>query len=144
VGPGIPNLRPGREQIIGLATPAGWILPVAKASGPVEDTLDAAAQPARGLQPRAPDRLQHLHNEPDIDRLHRQVAEDRASVRVQGVDPLGLMFGVAPARLVRRDPVFTLTAVRIWTNSALSGRINPKCGSVHKDGDDGTTDGISY
>ena len=71
------NLVTGRQQLIEMAAPARGVLALAVTTHrcPVDDRLDTAAQPARSLGLRVPDRFQHLHDEPDIDRLHGQGTE---------------------------------------------------------------------
>src|SRR5215813_78260 len=80
--------------------------PIAPGLGPVQDRLDAAAHAACGLWLRRPNGLEDLHDQSDIDLLHRQSAEDRTCIGLERVAPLVSMLLAAPARLVRGDVAF--------------------------------------
>ena len=75
-----------RQQFVEMAAPARWVFTVAVAARrcPVEDRLDPAAHPARGFGLLRPNRLNRPHDETDINNLHRELAEYRVDVTVEG------------------------------------------------------------
>lgn len=50
-----------------------------------------------------PDWFQHLEHQPNINRLHRQLAEDRIGISLKRSAPLRLVLLIAPACLMHRD-----------------------------------------
>ena len=75
-----------RQQFVEMAAPARRVFTVAVAARrcPVEDRLDPAAHPARGFGLLRPNRLNRPHDETDINNLHRELAEYRVDVTVEG------------------------------------------------------------
>src|SRR6478752_3064363 len=85
-----------------MTTPTGWVLTSPKTASfcPVEHALDAAAQTACCLRLPTPNRLQHSHYQISVSGLNWEVAENRAHVGIECIDPLASMFGISPTRLV--------------------------------------------
>jgi hypothetical protein len=101
----VPDLASGSEQVFLVTFPPRWVfaLPVASRRRPIEHALDPPTHPACRLRLRRPDRLQHLHHQPHIDRLDGQGAKDRVDVGMQRARPLRRVLGVFPAGLMRFD-----------------------------------------
>src|SRR3984893_5836891 len=99
------DLAARRQQLVEMTAPPPRVFafPVTAHGSPIEDSFDPPPQAARCLGLRLPDRLQGLHYEPDIDRLHRQGTENRARVAGQRVAPLVPMLRVPPAGVVGGD-----------------------------------------
>src|SRR6516225_2372941 len=70
---------------------------------PIEDDLNAAADPAGGVGLVLPDRLQAFEHQRRVDVLHWQIADDGMDVAIERVAPLLPMFRIAPAGLMRGD-----------------------------------------
>lgn len=99
------HFRPCWQQVFEMPFPACRVLTLSVASrfGPIENALNSAADPARGLCFGLPDRLQRLHDQPRVDRLDGQRAEDRIDVCRERRGPLSRVLRVFPARPVRCD-----------------------------------------
>lgn len=94
-----------REEMREIAFPLGWVWPLAEAAdrGGIKQRLDTAAHPARGFRLLGPDRIEHLHNKPSVDRRDRQFPQNGVDVSRQGVAPLLTMLGVAPTGFMTAD-----------------------------------------
>jgi len=99
------NLGAGRQEVIEVASPSGRVFSEAIAAGrrPVEHAFDPTPDPAGRLRLRGPDRFQHLHDKPDVDRLHRQLADRRVGEGGQRLPPLRLLLAAPPAGRVCVD-----------------------------------------
>src|SRR5579859_2542567 len=88
-----------------MAPPAGGVLTAAVAARrrPVEDAFDPASDPARRLWLGRPYRLDRLHDQPNVNSSHRQVADGRMDVGGECGIPLCAVLGVAPAGLMGGD-----------------------------------------
>src|SRR5271156_3796344 len=88
-----------------MAAPPGGVLTdaIAPHLRPIQYLLDPTAKSARRFRLCRPDRFEDFDNQTGIDRLDRQLANDRFGVRGEGRAPLRCVFGVAPAGLVTRD-----------------------------------------
>src|SRR5690349_3248404 len=62
-----------RQKVVEMASQASWVLAIAITLhlGPVEDTLDAAANSAGGFSLGRPDWLKNLHHKAGVDRGDR-------------------------------------------------------------------------
>src|SRR6516164_1815762 len=95
-----------------MSAPSRWVfaLAIAARRGPINDRLDAATHPAGGFRLCRPDRLQRLHNEPDVNSLYRERTENWKGIASQRGRPLRCVLGIFPPRLVSLDIGFgTLT-----------------------------------
>ena len=92
------NLFSPRHEVFKMPAPPRRVLAFAITARcrPVNDRLNTTAHPARCFRLRVPDRLQRLHDEPDIDCLHGQVAEHGIDVGFQCRRPLRRMPRIAP------------------------------------------------
>src|SRR5438445_642931 len=99
------DLRSLRQQVFQMPAPTGRVLalPVATRSSPIQYRLDPSSHPVRGFRLCMPNRLQRLHDEADIDRLNRQVTEDRVHITAECGRPLGGVLFATPAGSVRLD-----------------------------------------
>lgn len=118
----LPDLGPLRQQVLKVPLPAGRVLaaPVTASRCPIEHGLNAPPHPCCRLGLRGPDRLQRLHHQAGIDRLHWQVAEDRVGVGCQRGGPLRCVLVVASAGLVSLDVALGACA----EGDRLRGRYN--------------------
>jgi hypothetical protein len=93
------HLGARRQELGKMAGPAARVLApaVAAVGRPIQNGLHAAAEPAGGLRLRRPDRFDHLHHQRRVDRLHREVADDRIGVGLKRRRPLGRVLLVSPA-----------------------------------------------
>src|SRR6516225_2875678 len=100
-----PHLGLFRQQVVEMTPPATRVFacPDAARPRPIENTLDAAAKPARGLGLCRPYRLQSLHDERDVDVLRREGSEDGIDIGFQRCRPLRRMLWVPPPGVVRSD-----------------------------------------
>src|SRR5215472_14571399 len=96
------------EDMGEVAFPLCWVgtLPKAAHRRGVKHRLDATAHPARCLGLLRPDRIEHLHDKPGVDRSDRQLTQNRINVSGEGVAPLLPMLCVTPARLLSADKLF--------------------------------------
>ena len=94
-----------RQQVFEMASPACRVFALAISTGrcPIEDRFNPAPHPSGSLGLHCPDRLERLHDEPDVDGLHRQPAERGIDISAKRARPLGGMFRISPARFVRGD-----------------------------------------
>src|SRR5690349_12837885 len=81
-----------------MSPPPRRVLPLAMATCacPVQHLLHARTQAGRHFWLACPDRLEHLDDEPCIDILYRDIADNRDGVGLDGIGPLRSMLGVAP------------------------------------------------
>src|SRR5438552_1889620 len=88
-----------------MTAPARWVFPIPKAVhlGPVENRLDASADAASGLRPRAPQRLDRPHNEGRVNLLDGCFADDGGDIGGESIAPLLAVLAVMPPGLVRCD-----------------------------------------
>jgi len=107
-----------------VTAPACWVftLPVFAHRGPIQDALDTTAEPGRGLGLCAPNRLDRLHDEADIDRADREFAENRIGISFKRCRPLLGMIGVRPAGTMRRHITFGALLERHDRSLAQTGR----------------------
>src|SRR6516165_6055946 len=103
--PGPPYLRCLRQQVFEMALPPRWVLAHAIAAGrrPIQDALDAAAQPARGFWLLGPDRLEYAHDQCEVGRRDRQLTDYRIGITRQRCRPLRGMSRVPPASSLGGD-----------------------------------------
>jgi hypothetical protein len=109
------DLGPRREQFVEMARPACRVFAHSAAAdgGPIEDSFNSPSHSARCFRLGLPDRLQRLHDERDIDCLHRQGTEDRAPVAAQCVAPLARCFALRPLSSCSRE-IRALISVHGW------------------------------
>src|SRR5262245_27591810 len=90
-----------REEMVEMAAPPRRVLAAAKLAdlGPIQDALDAAANSARRLRLRRPDRLEHLQHQGRVDRPDRQGSEQRVDIGRERRAPLPPMLWIFPRRL---------------------------------------------
>src|ERR1700724_2066146 len=100
-----PHLGLFWQQIFEVAAPTRRVLALSIAArrSPIENAFDPAAHPACGLGLDCPDRLDHLHDEPYVDRLHRQRSEDGIDIGAERRRPLRRVLRISPACLMRGD-----------------------------------------
>ena len=91
------------QKIFKMPSPAGWVLALAEAMGfgPIQDYFDPTANTARRLRLNRPDRLQHSHDKPSVDRLNGQGTEYGRHVSSQSSNPLCSVLAIAPSDSVR-------------------------------------------
>src|SRR5215472_5915552 len=80
-----------------------FALPISACRRPIEDRFDSPAHPARGFGFIGPYRLQHTHDETDVDGLHGNVANRWVDINFQCFQPLASMFRIAPPVMVRLE-----------------------------------------
>ena len=71
-----------RQQVFQMAAPARWIFALAPTprGRVIENAFDPAADPRSRLGLLGPDRFERPHDQPDINRANRQIAEHRVDV----------------------------------------------------------------
>ena len=86
----LPHLAAGRQDMGEIAFPLRRVRPLPEAAHRrgVEHRLDAAAHPARGFGLLGPDRIEHLHDKPGIDRRDGQFPQSRVNVGGERRRPL--------------------------------------------------------
>jgi len=101
----LPHLAAGRQDMGEVAFPLRRIRPLPEAPHRrgVEHRLDAAPHPARGFRLLRPDRIEHLHDKPGIDRRDGQFPQSGVNIGGERRRPLPRMLRVAPARPVLFD-----------------------------------------
>src|SRR5712691_7645304 len=89
----------GRQDLGEVAFPLRRVRPLPEAShrGGVKHRLDAAADPARGFRLLGPDRIEHLNDQPGIDRRGGQFPQSGVNIGFERRGPLRRMLRVAPA-----------------------------------------------
>src|SRR5436309_12958731 len=92
----------GRQQMIEVAPPPGWILARAIPAHlrPVQNGFDSPPHARRSLRSRRPDWLENGYHERSIDRRDRQPTNNRIHVGLQCRGPLLPMYRIVPAGLV--------------------------------------------
>src|SRR5215472_956643 len=97
-----------------IAFPLCWVrsLPETAHRRGIEHGLDAAADPACRFWLLGPDRIEHLHDQPCIDRRDGQLPQSGVNVGGEGVFPLLPVLRVAPARTVLFDEFGSALAKR--------------------------------
>ena len=76
------NLASGRQQVVEMAFPQRRIFAGAISARlrPIENRLYASPYSRRGFRLGGPYRFEDLHDQRDVDRLHRQWSEDRTDI----------------------------------------------------------------
>ena len=94
-----------RKQLVKVPLPARRILAesVSPRFGPIQNVLDPPAQPARGLRFLGPDRLKDFQDQPGINVLNGQGADNRIGVALKRFRPLLGVRGAPPARFMGLD-----------------------------------------
>src|ERR1051326_4173078 len=93
------NPRMRRRDVVEIALPLRrvWALSKAAPRRGIKHRLDASAYPACRFRLLGPDRLEHLHDEPGVDRGNRPTPNDRIDVGCEVVLPLLPVLRIAPA-----------------------------------------------
>src|SRR6516164_2114017 len=100
-----PNLAARGKKVFKMGLPPCRVLSLAVAArrGPIEDALYPPADPGSRLRLLMPDRFEHLHDEPDIDRFHGQAAESGIDVGAERRGPLRSVLRALPPGFMRGD-----------------------------------------
>src|SRR6516165_6504844 len=71
------DLAAGRQQLVEMTLPLRRVFasPIAARLGPIEHRFDSSANACGGLRFCGPDRLEHFHDQGDIDRPPRRWTE---------------------------------------------------------------------
>src|SRR5436190_14749255 len=99
------DLASRRQQLVDVASPAGWFITVAKAAGgrPIQHALNAATDALCRLRLNLPDRLNAFQHERRVDRVDGQLADDWIGVARERRAPLRPVLLIAPSGLVGLD-----------------------------------------
>ena len=95
------NVTAGRQQVIEVAAPAGWVLTTSIISnrGPIEHAFDPSAQARRRLRLGVPDGLECFQDQADVYRCDGQVSKVRVGIGLQRRGPLRRMLAFFQAEL---------------------------------------------
>ena len=91
--------------MIEIPAPSSWIFAraISAHSRPIEYDFNPSAHAASGFRLYAPKRLDHFHNEINVDVLDGQGAKHRRYVGGERISPLLAVFFVSPAYFMRAD-----------------------------------------